>query len=140
MFGVLLDVSASMEQPFAPRYDKRDTLSDDNIKRSLGILATLNYIVNQEITTYERKDLIFVSAFGLIPSRCKDNGTCDFASMLEERKTLQEINEIMDRWEKYEVYPIDGHRILIEFVESKNAKHAVPWIKRKKRLGYCGKL
>ena len=79
MFGVLLDVSASMEQPFAPRYDKRDALSDDNIKQSLGILVTLNYIVNQEITTYERKDLIFVSAFGFIPSRCKDNDTCDFA-------------------------------------------------------------
>ena len=131
MFGVLFDVSASMEESFAANYNKLDALTDDNVKRSLGIVTTLNNIVNQEITTYERKDLVFVSAFGLNPSRCNDAETCDFVSMLEERKTLQKIDEIKDRWEKYELYPIDGRRILIHFAECKNAKHAVPWIKEK---------
>ena len=65
MFGVLFDVSASMEQAFAAHYDKRDALTDDKVKRSHGIITTLNNIVNQEITTYERNDMVFVSAFGL---------------------------------------------------------------------------
>ena len=129
MFGVLFDVSGSMEQSFAAHYDKRDALTDDNVKRSHGIVTTLNNIVHQEITTYEREDLVFVSAFGLNPSKCKDTDTCDFVSMLEERKTLQEIDKRMHRWEKE--YPYNGHSILIEFAMSKNAEHAVPWIKEK---------
>ena len=137
MFGVLFDVSASMEESFAANYNKLDALTDDNVKRSLGIVTTLN---NQEITTYERKDLVFVSAFGLNPSSCNDAETCDFVSMLEERKALQKIDEIKDRREKYKLYPIDGHKILIHFAECKNAKHAVPWIKEKLKQKEAGIL
>ena len=138
MFGVLLDVSGSMEQSFEAHYDKRDALTDDNVKRSHGIVTTLNNIVQQEITTYERKDLVFVSAFGLDPSKCKGIDTCDFVYMLEERNTLQEIDKRMHRWEKE--YPYNGHRILIEFARSKNAKHAVPWIREKLKQKEAGIL
>ena len=138
MFGVLFDVSGSMKQSFAAHYDKRDALTDANVKRSHGIVTTLNNIVNQEITTYERKDLVFVSAFGLDPSKCKGIDTCDFVSMLEERNTLQEIDKRMHRWEKE--YPYNGHRILIKFARSKNAKHAVPWIRKKLKQEEAGIL
>ena len=125
MFGVLFDVSGSMKQAFSAHYDKRDALTDDKVKRSHGIITTLNNIVNQEITTYERKDLVFVSAFGLDTSTCEGINTCDFVSML---KNLQEIDQRRARWE--EQYPHNGHRILTEFAIRKNAgKRAAPWIK-----------
>ena len=129
MFGVLFDVSGSMEQAFAAHYDKRDALTDDKVKRSHGIITTLNNIVHQEITTYERNDMIFVSAFGLNTSKCEGINTCDFVSMMENREALQEIHKRMARWE--EQYPHNGHRILIEFAKNKNSPHAVPWIKDK---------
>ena len=129
MFGVLFDVSASMEQAFAAHYDKRDSLTDGKVKRSHGIITTLNNIVHQEITTYERKDVIFASAFGLNTSKCEGINTCDFVSMLENREALQEIHKRMARWEKE--YPHNGHKFLIEFAKHKNAPHAIPWIKEK---------
>ena len=127
MFGALLDVSGSMEQSFAASYDKSDALTDNNVKRSHGIVTTLGNIVNQEITSYERKDLVFASAFGLNASKCEDADTCDFISLLEEREVLQEFHKILDRYENK--HPHDGHEILIDFAMSKNAPHAVPWIK-----------
>ena len=124
MFGALLDVSGSMEQSFAANYDKSDALTDNNVKRSHGIVTTLNNIVNQEITSYERKDLVFASAFGLNASKCEDADTCDFVSLLEEREVLQKFHKILDRYENK--HPHDGHEILIDFAMSKNAPHAVP--------------
>ena len=129
MFGVLVDVSGSMEEAFAAHYDKRSGLTDEKVQRSHGIITTLNNIVNQEITTYEREDLVFVQSFGLKKTKCNGIDTCDFVSMLENRKILKEIDERMARWEKE--YPHNGHRILIKFAKSENAPHAEPWIKDK---------
>ena len=141
MFGVLLDVSGWMETAFAAHYNKRNGLTDEKVQRSHGIITALNNIVSQEITTYEREDLVFVQSFGLNTSKCNGIDTCDFVSMLENRKILKEIDERMARWEKE--YPRNGHRILIEFAKRKNAPHAEPWIKAnkltQKNLTYCGK-
>ena len=133
MFGVLLDVSASMEEAFAIHYDKRGDLTEDKVKRSHGIITTLNNIVNQEITTYERKDLVFATAFGLHPKAGVD--TCDFIALLRKKK---EIDETLDRWEKQ--YSNSGHKILIEFAKRKNAPHAEPWIKEKLKQKDAGIL
>ena len=86
MFGVLFDVSKSMEDKFAAHYDEPCGLADDKVKRSHGIITTLNNIVNQEITTYDRKDLIFATAFGLEDSECNGINTCDFIALLEKKK------------------------------------------------------
>ena len=123
MFGVLLDVSGSMEKAFAPHYDKRGDLTDDRVKRSHGIITTLNNIVNQEINTYERKDMVFATAFGL---QSDGVDTCDFIALLKKKK---EIDEKLDRWEKQ--YSSIGHKTLIQFAKEKNASHAEPWIKDK---------
>lgn len=126
MFGVLLDVSKSMEDKFAAHYDEPCGLADDKVKRSHGIITTLNNIVNQEITTYDRKDLIFATAFGLEDSECNGINTCDFIALLEKKK---EMDEKLTRWEKQ--YPSSGHEILIQFAKDKNTPHAEPWIKKK---------
>ena len=134
MYGVLLDVSGSMEKAFTgdsyepPKKRSRLTLelTDDKVKRSHGIITALNNIINQEVTTYERKDLVFAIAFGLDDSNCNGVNTCDFVALLKKRK---EIDEKMAMWEKQ--YSGNGHEILARFAKDKNAPHAVPWIKEK---------
>jgi len=129
MFGVLFDVSGSMRRAFAAHYNKRDALTDSKIKRSHGIITTLNNIVSQEITVYERKDMVFTSAFGLNTDKCEGLDTCDFVTLLENRKTLEELDKKLTVWE--EKYSRNGHRILIQFAEKKKAPHTIPWIKEK---------
>ena len=126
MFGVLLDISGSMEKAFAEHYDKPGYLTDDKAKRSHGIITTLNNIVNQEITTYERNDLVFATAFGLDDTKCNGVNTCDFIALLKKKK---EIDETLERWETE--YPRNGHEKLIRFAKDKNTPHAEPWIKEK---------
>ena len=126
MFGVLLDVSGSMEKAFAEHYDKPGYLTDNKVKRSHGIITTLNNIVNQEITTYERNDLVFATAFGLDDTKCNGVNTCDFIALLKKKK---EIDETLERWETE--YPRNGHEKLIRFAKDKNTPHAEPWIKEK---------
>ena len=121
MFGVLLDVSSSMEKPFVELYSY---LTDEKVKQSHGIITTLYNIVNQEIITYERNDLVFVTAFGLNDTKCNGVNTCDFIALLKE---IKEIDETLDRWETE--YLSNGHEKLIQFAKHKNAPHAEPWIK-----------
>ena len=73
--------------------------------------------------------MVFVQSFGLDTSKCNGIDTCNFVSMLENRKILKEIDERMARWEKE--YLHNGHRILNEFAKCENAPHAEPWIKDK---------
>ena len=129
MFGVLVDVSVSMKKAVTANYDIRSGLTDENVKRFHRIVTSLNKIVTDIVTTYDRKDLIFVSAFGLNASKCEGTDTCDFVSTLENVTRLQEINERRTTSEKQ--YLHDGHKILIEFAKRKNAPHAEPWIKDK---------
>ena len=145
MFGILFDVSDSMKEAFSEYHDKCSGLTDENVKKTHGIITTLNNIVNQEITTYERKDLVFVTAFGLNDSNSNSTShptsqqqpqllpvssvsnsedwdsdctesvdTCDFVALLKEK------NEIDRRLLEYSS---NGHKILIEFAQRKNASH-----------------
>ena len=134
MFGVLCDVSGSMEATFSAYYDKRSGVTDDKVKRSHGIITTLSNIVNQEIAIYKRSDQIFVCAFGLNTSKCQNIDTCDFVSLLENRKKLQECEE------ETEKYSRNGHKLLIQFAKDKEAPHAEPWITDKLSQKEAGKL
>ena len=138
MLGVLLDISKSMEDKFAVHYDGPCELTNSNVKRSHRIITTLNNIVNQEINAYDRKDLVFATAFGLNDAKCNGVNTCNFIALLEKKK---EMDEKLDRWENE--YPSSGYKILIQFAKDKNTPHAEPWIKDKltqQRLVYCGRF
>ena len=129
MFGVLLDVSGSMENTFSVHYDDCSGLRTGryDVKRSHGIITTLNNIINQEITSYGRKDLAFACAFGLNITKCKGSDTCDFISLLENREVLKELERREERWEKE--YTQTGHQRLINLARKhRNASHVEPWI------------
>ena len=68
MFGVLLDVSGSMESAYS-----LDTSHDASVERTHAIFTSVSNIAKQEVARHERQEKIFVSAFGLSgrqPDRC----------------------------------------------------------------------
>ena len=96
MLGVLLDVSGSMEEAFAVHYDKRNTL-DHDAKRAHAIVTTLNSIVKQEITAFQRNELFFACSFGLNTAKCDGVDVCDLVALLEDRQTYQELKQKVDK-------------------------------------------
>jgi len=74
MFGVLVDVSGSMESAYA-----LNRSNDANVERTHAILTTIINIVKQEVVHHERRESIFVCAFGLSGPTV----TCDLVSLLE---------------------------------------------------------
>ena len=60
MFGVLLDVSGSMESAYS-----LDTSHDASVERTHAIFTSVSNIAKQEVARHERQEKIFVSAFGL---------------------------------------------------------------------------
>lgn len=72
MFGVLVDVSGSMESAYA-----LNRSNDANVERTHAILTTIINIVKQEVVHHDRRESIFVCAFGLSGPTV----TCDLVSL-----------------------------------------------------------
>ena len=106
MFGVLVDVSGSMQSAYA-----LDRSHQADVERIHAILTTLVSIVKREIAHHKRKESIFVGAFGLENSGV---GTCDLLSLLEYFKDMQ----------------TGGHEGLLELATQHKALHIAPWIQK----------
>ena len=63
MFGVLLDVSASMRNAYA--LDKLHDGDDVSVERTHAVFTTVAKIVEREVTHHKREESIFACAFGL---------------------------------------------------------------------------
>ena len=109
MFGVLVDVSGSMQSAYA-----LDRSRDANVERVHAIITTIINIVKREVIHHDRQASIFVSAFGL----CRTTDTCDLISLLD---CIAGPRELRGR----EV----GHEALIELAKRNGAAHAEKWIK-----------
>ena len=101
MFGVLLDVSGSMEKAYA--LDRSHTV---DVERTHAIFTTVANIVKREVYHHDRQESIFVSAFGL-----EHQATCDLPSLLD-------------------IFDLDssGHLKLIRLAEQHGAPYARKWI------------
>ena len=132
MFGILVDVSGSMQTAYA-----LDRSSDANVDRTHAIFTTVMNIVKREVVHHNRQDSIFVCAFGLCEptetvladlspfasdaaeTRVRETPvTCDLVSLLEY------IAGPKDSRGK------DGYEALIDLAKRHEAPHAEPWIKK----------
>ena len=86
MFGVLVDVTGSMESAYA-----LDRLNDANVERTHAILTAIINIVKQEVVHHERRGSIFVCAFG----QSGPTVTCHLVSLLE---IAQKERYARERW------------------------------------------
>ena len=107
MFGVLVDVSGSMRSAYS-----LDRSHDANVERTHAVLTSIMSIVKQEVIHHERKDSIFVSAFGLDHHA----ETCDLLRLLDFVADSDTDSQI------------DGQEELIKLAISHKAPHAKPWI------------
>lgn len=128
MFGVLLDVSGSMQSAYA-----LDESHRTDVERTHAIFTSIVNIVKREVAHHERKESIFVSAFGT------DIGgavTCDLLSLLDtnsnnsggkaERIDLDEENNLEGKAERI---ILEGKAELIDLAKTHGASHAERWIK-----------
>ena len=110
MFGVLLDVSGSMQQAYA-----RDRSHDGSVRRTHAVLTTTAEIVRQEVTRHNRHDSIFTCAFGLV--KPTNTSSCDLIPLLEAlRESRQGARGAYDA--------------LIELAREHDASHAERWIRQ----------
>ena len=134
MFGVLVDVSGSMEMSYALERSRRDA----NVERVHAIITTIINIVNREVTHYDRPESIFVSAFGL---DTKNVNTCDLVALLDliagredlrrekgEDKAWNELADLISGPEDLRCQ--SGHEALIGLAKRENAPHAEQLIKK----------
>ena len=113
MFGVLVDVSGSMQRAYAVDYGS--SVDKLNVERTHAILTTVLNIVKRETIHHEQEDSesIFVSAFGLREPAV----TCDLISLLEF------IAGPADSPGE------DGYQALIDLAKQRGASQAEPWIR-----------
>jgi len=108
MFGVLVDVSGSMESAYA-----LDRSSDASVERTHAILTTIMNIVKREVARHDRRESIFACAFGLNKEGTQGIVTCDLISLLEYIAGG----------------PRDGHQALIDLAKQHETPQAEPWIR-----------
>ena len=108
LFGVLVDVSGSMESAYA-----LDRSHDASVERTHAILTTIMNIVKREVTHHDRQESIFACAFGLNKERTRGIVTCDLISLLEYIAGG----------------PRDGHQALIDLAKQHETPQAEPWIR-----------
>ena len=132
LIGVLVDVSGSMKEAFA--LDKSVT---GRVERTHAIITTLNRIAKNAIAVHERRDRMFVGAFGL-----EDIPTCDLASLLKfiskydskQKANLEELESARkdksDDDHDRSYLGSDGLNVLIRFATERNAAHAERWIRK----------
>jgi len=110
MFGVLVDVSGSMESTYAV-----DRSNDTSVERTHAIFTAILNIVKGKV---DHEESIFACAFGLNG----DIETCDLFFLLESIRDLM-VSQVIDR--QYQ-----GHKTLIDLAIRHGAQHAVRWIER----------
>lgn len=127
MIGVLVDVSGSMKEAFA-----LDRSVRGNVKRTHAIITTLNRIAKNAIAVHQRRDCMFVEAFGM-----EDTSTCDLISLLKynsrydsSQKASRDKLESARKDKSDDNDRSDGINTLIKFAADHNAAHAERWIKR----------
>ena len=151
MIGVLVDVSGSMKEAFA-----LDRSVSGNVERTHAIVTTLNRITKNAIAVRDRRDRIFVGAFGL-----EDITTCDLISLLKytseydssQKATEDELESARKDKSPMASYAVpnipyitgrpgeylyhlrynqsgDGFKILIKLATEHGAAHAKRWIRK----------
>ena len=105
LFGVLLDVSGSMESAYIV-----DRSTDANVERTHAILSTIMNIVKREVVHHGQRKSIFACAFGLQRDPIV---TCDLLSLLE-----------------YFAFPRSGYQALIDLAVQHGAPQAEPWVRK----------
>ena len=112
MFGILVDVSGSMKRAYAV---DRSSVAELNVEGTHAVLTSTMSIVKRETVHHERRESVFVCAFGLSGPTV----TCDLISLLEY------IAGPTDSPEKA------GHQELIDFIATQHrAPEAESWIKK----------
>ena len=108
MFGVLLDVSGSMQQAYA-----LDKSHDATVQRTHAVFSTVANIVKREADRHNMQESIFASVFGLDgPST-----TCDLVSLLE---ILRESRRQKD----------DSFSGLVDIAKQHKVQHMEKWIRK----------
>jgi len=110
MFGVLVDVSGSMESAYA-----LDRSNDTSVERTHAIFTTILKIVKGRV---DHEESIFACAFGL----SGDTQTCDLFSLLECIPDLI-VSRVVDRQDNV-------HQTLIDLAIQHRAPHAGQWIQK----------
>ena len=121
MFGVLIDVSGSMETAYS-----LDRSSDDEVERIHALLTTIMNIVKREVAHHDRREDIFASAFGLQgPAQ-----TGDLILMLDylaDREIRRRNDGCVGLEIQHEIK--DGYKPLIGLAIQHEAPHAEKWIR-----------
>ena len=110
MFGILVDVSGSMENAYA-----LDRSHDASVERTHAILTTIMNIVKREVAHHDRQESTFACAFGLNEEGTQGIVTCDLISLLEYMYITGG--------------PRDGHQALIDLAKQHKTPQAEPWIR-----------
>lgn len=108
MFGVLLDVSGSMQNAY-----KVDRSRDTSVQRTHAVLTTIANIVKREVARHERQEIIFTCAFGLR----KPTSICDLVPLLEAMR------------DAYRGEPHDAYEALVKLAKEHNAPQSERWIR-----------
>ena len=108
MFGVLVDVSGSMQKACA-----LDSSKDTSVERAHAIITTILNIVNSEVNRHKKDDEIFVGAFGLEA----EVNTCDLIALLDIIAGPRDLKGIV------------GHDALVALATKRGAGHAERWIR-----------
>lgn len=111
MFGVLVDVSGSMKKTY---YAIDESSQRVNVERTHAIITSVMNIVNKEVVRHNRKDQIFVSAFGTQGPHCFP-ATCDLLELLTYFP---------------DDYSSSDKEKLIRLARRKQAPHAEGWIRK----------
>ena len=123
MFGVLLDVSGSMESAYA--LDKSHQVE---VERTHAIFTTVTNIAKREVACHQRQESIFVSAFGL-----KHTPTCDLPSLLDDLVELKNNRASLARHRRTCNLPVNSRAsniaALVELAKNNDAFHAERWIR-----------
>ena len=107
MFGVLVDVSGSMESAYSLVGSQQSV----NTERIQAVLTTTANIVSKEVRRHQRQESIFASAFGL---RDTTKGqTCDLLTLLDHVSDTERIN---------------GHQELIDMAHERGYSKLERWI------------
>lgn len=115
MFGILVDVSGSMQTAFSGTSSK-SAQAIAQIKPTNTLLAMIKNIVQRAAAEYGRQqqDSVFVGAIGL------GLGTCDLISVLESHCLQAELKDPQ----------IDGHQALVDLAKENGVEHIEPWISK----------
>ena len=115
MFGVLVDVSASMKKAYALNELHHDDVS---VERTHAVFTTIAKIVEREVTHHDRRESIFACAFGLSHS-------AEICNLIELFANLRGSNESQTNSRGRE----EMVARMVELAKQNGAPHAEEWIR-----------